>query len=69
MILETGDALIGDLCQNGWGFGMGMGRFAIPLADLPEALPSSWEREGAERLWPGHGQPFPVESLRTLRLS
>jgi hydroxyacylglutathione hydrolase len=70
VLLNTGDAVIGDLCQNGWGFGMGLGRIVPPLADVPEALAASWDRllqSGAKRLYPGHGMPFAIETLRAIR--
>jgi hydroxyacylglutathione hydrolase len=69
VVLDNGDAVVGDLCQNGWGFGMGLGPIVPPLADQPEALPSSWERllrEGACRFFPGHGQPFSAEELQVV---
>lgn len=70
VLLETGEAVIGDLGQNGWGFGLGLGRIALPLADLPGAVPSSWTRlleSGATRFHPGHGRPFGADELRCLR--
>lgn len=70
VLLDTGDAVIGDLCQNGWGFGMGLGRIIPPLADLPEALATSWDQllhHGMQRLYPGHGVPFTADALRAIR--
>lgn len=70
VLLENGDAVIGDLCQNGWGFGMGLGRIVLPLADVPDAIGESWDRllgSGVRRLYPGHGVPFDIETLHAAR--
>lgn len=67
VLLESGDAIVGDLCQYGFGYGMGNGPVWPPLADLPESVPSSMKRvlaAGAARIYPGHGRPFPAELLR-----
>jgi glyoxylase-like metal-dependent hydrolase (beta-lactamase superfamily II) len=70
VLLDSGDAVVGDLCQNGWGFGMGLGRIHLPLADLPHLVGDSWDRllaSGVRRLYPGHGAPFDTETLRAAR--
>ncbi len=66
LLLDSGDAVVGDLCQFGFGFGLGMGPIIPPLADVPRALAPSYRRvlaAGPLRIHPGHGVPFETKHL------
>jgi hydroxyacylglutathione hydrolase len=65
VLLETGDALVGDLAMNGLPLRIGPG---LPTAaeDLQRAR-ESWKlllKAGAETVYPGHGKPFSAEIIR-----
>ncbi|MDA8216957.1 MAG: MBL fold metallo-hydrolase [Dehalococcoidales bacterium] len=65
VLLDNGDAFVGDLCMNA--FPLGRGPIFPPFADSAEALYASWARlldAGARRIFPGHGKPFAAEVLR-----
>lgn len=67
VLLETGEAFVGDLAMN---------RFPLTLAPrLPifaddiDQVRESWDRLlalGVERVYPAHGRPFEVERIRRL---
>lgn len=65
LLLETGDAFIGDLAIGAGGL-----RTTPALPVLAEDLPRvyhSWERLiglGARTCYPGHGRPFALEAIR-----
>ncbi len=64
LLLDTGDAFVGDLAANGPPFCL---RPALFIAgDDPDRMRASWEhllRLGARTIHPGHGRPFPAEAL------
>jgi len=64
LLLDTGDAFVGDLVMNGLPLriGPGMPIFAEDVAALKE----SWRLildSGAKQIYPGHGKPFAAEEL------
>ncbi len=65
VILESGEAFVGDLAVNAFPMGMGLG---IPaLAETVREIPLSWEKilsAGATLIYPAHGKPFSVNRLR-----
>lgn len=67
LLLDSGDAFVGDLAMNGFPMRQGPG---MPIfADHPEQLKSSWRlliERGARKIYPVHGEPFSVEVLKTL---
>ena len=65
VLLETGDALVGDLAMNKFPlrFSPGLPIFAEDLQRVKE----SWKlllEEGAETVYPAHGEPFSAEIIR-----
>ena len=65
LLLDTGDAFIGDLSMNSlpWRIGPGMPIFA----DDVNTVRDSWRlllSSGAQRIYPAHGKPFPADVLR-----
>jgi hydroxyacylglutathione hydrolase len=65
VLLETGDAIVGDLAMNGPPMRIGPG-LPIVAEDMPR-VKESWKlllEEGAERIYPGHGKPFSAEVIR-----
>lgn len=65
VLLDTGDALVGDLAMNGlpMRFGPGM----PSLGDDPNAVKASWQLlldSGAKKIYPAHGKPFDADVLR-----
>ena len=65
LLLDTGDAFVGDLAVNGLPLriGPGMPIFAEDVAALKE----SWRLildSGARQIYPGHGKPFTAEELQ-----
>jgi len=64
LLLDTGDAFVGDLAMNGLPtrIGPGMPAFAEDVVALKE----SWRLildKGAKQIYPGHGKPFKAEEL------
>ena len=65
VLLETGDAFVGDLAMNGFPlrYGPGLPIFAEDMQKVRE----SWRLlmdAGAETIYPAHGKPFPVDFIR-----
>jgi len=65
VLLDTGDAFVGDLAMNGLPvrFGPGM----PSLGDDPNAVKTSWRLlldSGARKIYPAHGKPFEADVLR-----
>lgn len=67
VILETGDAFIGDLVMNSLPFGLKpvLPVFAEDTKRVKESCRLLLEY-GAKTLYPGHGKPFPADSIRRL---
>lgn len=66
LLLDTGDAFVGDLAMNGlpMRIGPGMPIFAEDVGVLKE----SWRlllARGAKRIYPAHGKPFRADQLQT----
>jgi glyoxylase-like metal-dependent hydrolase (beta-lactamase superfamily II) len=64
LLLDTGDAFVGDLATNGPPFCLRPSLF--PAGDDLDQMRASWEhllRLGARTIHPGHGRPFPAETL------
>jgi glyoxylase-like metal-dependent hydrolase (beta-lactamase superfamily II) len=65
VVLETGDAFVGDLAMNGFPLRLrpGLPIFAEDLQKLKE----SWKLlldQGAKTIYPGHGKPFSAHVIR-----
>jgi len=65
VVLESGEALVGDLAMNGlpMRIGPGMPTFAEDV----NAVYASWEKillAGAKTIYPAHGKPFGAERLK-----
>jgi hydroxyacylglutathione hydrolase len=61
VLLDTGEAFVGDLAFNGAPFCL---RPKTVLADDIEQVGKSWRalrERGVRHIYPGHGKPFPVE--------
>lgn len=67
VLLDSGDALVGDLAMNGPPLRIGPG---LPVfADDQAAVIESWRRllaAGARRIYPAHGKPFPADVIRSV---
>ena len=64
LLLDTGDAFVGDLAMNGLPVRIGPGMPAF--AEDAVALKESWRLvldKGAKQIYPGHGKPFKAEEL------
>ena len=65
VLLETGDAFVGDLAMNGLPFHL---RPGLPVfAEDLELVKKSWRLlldQGAKIVYPGHGKPFPADTIR-----
>ncbi len=65
VLLETGDAFVGDLAMNELPFHLGPG---LPVwAEDLELVKKSWRLlldQGAKIVYPGHGKPFPADIIR-----
>ncbi len=65
VLLETGDAFVGDLAMNAFPMRLSPG---LPIfAEDTKALAESWEtllKEGAKTVYPAHGKPFPADVIR-----
>ncbi len=65
VLLETGDAFVGNLAMNALPFHLRPG-FPI-FADDIEQLRESWKlllSEGAKTVYPAQGRPFPINAIR-----
>ncbi len=65
VLLDTGDAFVGDLAMNRFPLRLSPG-LPIFAEDLP-AVVDSWKRllqAGATTVYPAHGKPFPAEVIR-----
>lgn len=65
VVLDTGEAFVGCMAQNGWPFTI-YPRLPI-YASSKEQLNSSWKKIvkfGVSTIYPGHGNPFSVHSLK-----
>ena len=64
VLLETGDAIVGDLALNGLPMRIGPG---LPtVAEDMQRVKESWRfllEQGAETVYPGHGKPFSAEII------
>jgi glyoxylase-like metal-dependent hydrolase (beta-lactamase superfamily II) len=59
LVLESGEAFVGDLAMSGFPRLSGPGPFV--LGDDPEVMKESWQLlldEGARQIYPSHGEPF-----------
>lgn len=65
VLLETGDAFVGDLAMNQFPLRFSPG---LPIfAQDGQKVRESWRLlldEGAETVYPGHGKPFPADIIR-----
>jgi glyoxylase-like metal-dependent hydrolase (beta-lactamase superfamily II) len=67
VLLDSGDAFVGDLCPNTWYNRWLLRSHFPPYADDITAVYCSWARlvsTSARMLYPGHGAPYPAEELR-----
>jgi hydroxyacylglutathione hydrolase len=65
VLLDTGDAFVGDLAMNGLPLRFGPGMPS--LGDDPNAVKASWRLlldSGAKKIYPAHGKPFDADVLR-----
>jgi len=69
VLLNTGDAFVGDLAMNGFPLRPGPG---LPIfAEDIEKVKASWRHllaEGARTVYPAHGKPFAAEVMRAAML-
>ena len=67
LLLDTGDAFVGDLIMNGLPMRIGPG---MPLfAEDTDAIKESWRlllTSGAKWIYPAHGKPFQADKLQKL---
>ncbi len=65
ILLETGDAFVGDLAMNGFPLRLSPG---LPiLAEDSTLVKASWEKlldRGAKTIYPAHGKPFAADIIR-----
>lgn len=65
VLLETGDAFVGDLAMNAFPLCL---RPGLPIfAEDIQKVRESWKRlldEGAKTVYPAHGNPFPADVIR-----
>ncbi len=65
VLLETGEAFVGDLAMNAWPLRLGPG---LPVfAEDVRQVRESWTlllHAGAKTVYPAHGKPFPAEVIR-----
>jgi glyoxylase-like metal-dependent hydrolase (beta-lactamase superfamily II) len=67
VVLSNGDVFAGCMAQNSFPFTL-RPQFQIYATDI-EQLKKSWKKlfyNGARKIWPGHGNPFPVEKIMPL---
>ena len=67
ILLETGDAFVGDLAMNAFPLRLSPG---LPIfADSLETVKESWKlllKRGARVVYPAHGKPFSAEVMRKI---
>jgi len=67
LLLDTGDAFVGDLAMNAFPMRIGPG---MPIfAENVNALKESWRlllSSGAKQIYPAHGKPFNADVLEKL---
>jgi glyoxylase-like metal-dependent hydrolase (beta-lactamase superfamily II) len=65
VLLETGDAFVGDLAMNGFPLRIGPG---LPIfAEDLQKVKKSWQlllERGAVTVYPAHGKPFSADAIR-----
>jgi glyoxylase-like metal-dependent hydrolase (beta-lactamase superfamily II) len=65
VLLETGDAFVGDLAMNEFPLRLSPG---LPIfAEDMQKVKESWRKllgEGAKTVYPAHGKPFPADIMR-----
>ncbi len=65
VLLETGDAFVGDLAMNGFPLRLNPG---LPiLAENMQKVRASWKvllNQGAKTIYPAHGKPFSVDVIQ-----
>lgn len=65
VLLESGEAFVGDLAMNRFPLRFSPG---LPIfADDPGAVSRSWKlllNNGATKIYPAHGEPFPADVIR-----
>lgn len=65
VILNSGEAFVGDLAMNGFPMRVGPG---LPIfADSEDQVRASWTallENGAKTIYPAHGNPFPASELK-----
>jgi glyoxylase-like metal-dependent hydrolase (beta-lactamase superfamily II) len=64
VLLDTGDAFVGDLAMNGFPLRFGPGM--PPLGDDANTVKTSWRLlldRGAKKMYPAHGKAFPADAL------
>jgi glyoxylase-like metal-dependent hydrolase (beta-lactamase superfamily II) len=65
VVLDTGEAFVGDLAMNGPPLRIGPGYPAF--AENPDLVEPSWNRvvaAGGRTIFPAHGKPFPADQFR-----
>ena len=69
VLLETGDAFVGDLAMNGlpMRIGPGLPIFAEDLQKVKESWQLLLDR-GAKTVYPAHGKPFSADAIRRILL-
>ncbi len=69
VLLETGDAFVGDLAMNGFPLRIGPG---LPIfAEDLQQVKKSWRlllERGATTVYPAHGKPFSADAIRRVLL-
>jgi glyoxylase-like metal-dependent hydrolase (beta-lactamase superfamily II) len=65
VLLDSGDAFVGDLAMNQFPLRIGPG-FPVVAENMPK-VKESWHMlldAGARMIYPGHGKPFPADVMR-----
>lgn len=65
VLLDNGDAIVGDLAMNRLPLRIGPGM--PPVGDSPATIHRSWRKlldAGARTIYPAHGKPFPADALQ-----
>jgi glyoxylase-like metal-dependent hydrolase (beta-lactamase superfamily II) len=67
LLLDTGDAFVGDLAMNVFPVRIGPG---MPIfAEITNIIKESWRlliSSGAKKIYPAHGKPFNTDALEKL---